>query len=510
MPTPPDRVARIIVRMYRQLLGDCFLLRIQGSDARWTHVLIDCGLLQNLKGDGVADMAAIAEDIRRTTGGRLDVLVVTHEHWDHISGFGLAGPDGQKPLFLDPDRLKIDQLWMAWTEDPQDEQAGQLRERFAARRQALALAAQAFAAAEDEEMNGVLDGLPDFMGPVEGAPGLGLAPAGRMTGRRIMLALQERAGKVRYCTPGEVFALSGDMPFEVAVLAPPRTSARLMKDAPSAGDAKETYLAETSLRNSFLSMSAEGEAAVDRDSPFAWRFSDGLSEAAVAKGDAPPGSDAHWLWQRYFAAADPYEERPQDFRRIDGTWAEAARSLALKLDSDTNNTSLVLAFRLPDADGSFLLFAADAQVGNWLSWHDQNYRFGDTVMSAEDILKRTRLYKVGHHGSHNATLAEKGLKLMTHRELVAMLPTIEAAAARQGRKGWQMPDPDVKAALLAHTGGRLLRGDRRFAEDPDTEAARSDADFARRLDDTHALYLEYCAYEHDGAPPILWQNGDNR
>ena len=26
-------------------------------------------------------------DIEAETGGRIDVLVVTHEHWDHVSGF---------------------------------------------------------------------------------------------------------------------------------------------------------------------------------------------------------------------------------------------------------------------------------------------------------------------------------------------------------------------------------------------------------------------------------------
>ena len=35
----------------------------------------------------------------------------------------------------------------------------------------------------------------------------------------------------------------------------------------------------------------------------------------------------------------------------------------------TNNTSLVLAIERI-ADGKVLLFPADAQEGNWLSWHD--------------------------------------------------------------------------------------------------------------------------------------------
>jgi len=38
------------------------------------------------------------------------------------------------------------------------------------------------------------------------------------------------------------------------------------------------------------------------------------------------------------------------------------------LQSATNNTSLVLAIELEDGD--VMLFAGDAQVGNWLSWQD--------------------------------------------------------------------------------------------------------------------------------------------
>jgi hypothetical protein len=40
-----------------------------------------------------------------------------------------------------------------------------------------------------------------------------------------------------------------------------------------------------------------------------------------------------------------YFEGP-DYRRIDSDWLSAAEDLALNLDSDTNNTSLSLAFEL--------------------------------------------------------------------------------------------------------------------------------------------------------------------
>ena len=45
------------------------------------------------------------------------------------------------------------------------------------------------------------------------------------------------------------------------------------------------------------------------------------------------------------------------------------RTLALKLNTGINNTSLVLAFELAQSK-KVLFFAADAQRGNWMSWKD--------------------------------------------------------------------------------------------------------------------------------------------
>ncbi|TIX03162.1 MAG: hypothetical protein E5V44_15695, partial [Mesorhizobium sp.] len=64
-----------------------------------------------------------------------------------------------------------------------------------------------------------------------------------------------------------------------------------------------------------------------------------------------------------------YDAPAEKWRRIDSDWTGSIEALALKMDSDTNNTSLALAFELPD--GQVLLFPGDAQVGNWLSWNDQ-------------------------------------------------------------------------------------------------------------------------------------------
>jgi hypothetical protein len=63
------------------------------------------------------------------------------------------------------------------------------------------------------------------------------------------------------------------------------------------------------------------------------------------------------------------------------------------------------------------------------------------------------LYKVGHHGSHNATLREKGLELMTSPELAAMIPVDRRTAKKLD---WNMPFPTLYAKLSTKTRGRIL------------------------------------------------------
>ena len=99
-----------------------------------------------------------------------------------------------------------------------------------------------------------------------------------------------------------------------------------------------------------------------------------------------------------------------------------------------------------------LLFAADAQVGNWLSWHEVSWP-GASKVTAKDLLARTVLYKVGHHGSHNATLKDLGLELMTSGDLQALIPVDRKMAAK---KHWDMPYPPLWKRLKEKTRGRVV------------------------------------------------------
>src|SRR5207302_1903301 len=87
-----------------------------------------------------------------------------------------------------------------------------------------------------------------------------------------------------------------------------------------------------------------------------------------------------------------------------------------------------------------------------------HWKIGDRSVTGPDLLKRTVLYKVSHHGSHNATLREKGLELMQKLD-VAMLPVDEEMAKQ---KCWtHIPLSGLVATLEEKTGKRVVRSDQR-------------------------------------------------
>src|SRR5436190_22525695 len=112
---------RAKVRMYRQGLGDCFLIslpRTNGSK-RPFYVMIDCGVVLGTSDPGTI-MTQVMDNIVEVTGGQIDILIATHEHWDHLSGF-VQAPESFK-------RLKVGQVWLAWTENDRDELTKKIKE----------------------------------------------------------------------------------------------------------------------------------------------------------------------------------------------------------------------------------------------------------------------------------------------------------------------------------------------------------------------------------------------
>lgn len=417
-----DRNVRIKVRMYRQGLGDCFLITIPRKNGTPFYAVIDCGVILGTKDAGKV-MTEVVEHIIQTTGGHVDLVAATHEHWDHISGFGQA-----REIWTDKNRLTVGQVWLSWAENKKDPLARKLREQRSALKIALQAAASRMRLGGDESAAQDVTNLLDFFG----------AAGTTSDALEVVKGLSE---DVRYCTPQDEPVRIEGTDVKVYVLGPPPDEKLIKKYNPSKRE-PETYGIDTI--NNYLNALQPTLTDTDVETPFDEGFQIPLNMA----------QQMPFFQQHYWGEDVDSKEKSQAWRRIDGSWLDSSSSLALQLDSATNNTCLVLAFEL--SDGDVLLFAADAQVGNWLSWQDLKWQVDGAEVTGPDLLRRTIFYKVGHHGSHNATLRELGLEEMKSLKL-AFVPVDHEMAIK---KRWnQMPLNELMKRLNEITDERVVRID---------------------------------------------------
>jgi hypothetical protein len=422
--------------MYRQGLGDCFLLTFPGRSGP-VHLLLDCGAFPSKHYDA-ARMNDVVRDIKTATRGHIDVVVGTHEHWDHVSGFAQA-----RALW---DEIAVDRVWVAWTEEPDNEAARVLRDRFKKQKAAVEMALRRIGAAgvspHLERYRTAVTELFGFFG------GLGAADGAGRTEEAWDYLLGK--GEKVYCHPARPpLELPGVGGVRIYVLGPPEDP-EYVKKLVSKKETYDTALQPLSLAESILA--ATGGERQDEDLRARARPFD------PQHGLAPDEAARRSFFQEHYGFGDG--DGGEGWRRIDTDWLTVAGELALHLDSYTNNTCLALAIELVES-GRVLLFPGDAQVGNWLSWADRTWTVTgadcqERLVTAQDLLARTVLYKVGHHGSHNATLRAKGLEQMSSPDLVAMIPVHRATADDQK---WKFPFRPLWDRLMVKANGRVLLAD---------------------------------------------------
>ena len=455
---PAPKPGETFVRMYRQGLGDCFLITFRGDRGRPVHLLIDCGVWD---GDAatMAQMKKVVDNIRAATSGHIDLLVCTHEHWDHNSGF-----NQHRALF---DGMTIDRAWLAWTENTKDPLARALKDEYEARRNKLAAAINRLSAA-----NPAMGARAAALAEVDG---IGLAAAGvRADPASAMKWVRDLANRHAdsFLMPGEVRAIPGaENAARAYVLGPPHSRELLRKALPTKKQQEggEVYHDGDAFHMRFANRLADDAffAAVETGDKTAEQLAALVGEELELYQLGLPFDVAHQVTPAAARGEDGngpsgYFRDDQKWRRIDNDWLNTAAQIALWMQSSTNNTSLVLAIELLPAR-KVLLMAADAQVGNWTSWADVKFKPPHAAVSVDDLLERTVLYKVGHHGSHNATLRRDGLEKMTDEELVAMIPVNRASV---NAKGWAMPYPPMYRALRKQTKGRIIRADEGVMDQP--------------------------------------------
>lgn len=331
-PPPPDATVRI--RMYDVGFGDCFLMFLPAPDGRERKILIDCGSFKAGR-NALADVVGqVIADVTDDGVARVDLLVITHRHKDHISGFADARWDA----------VEVGEIWMPWTESDEPE-----AREIARAQSALALALQSYGQAAGAA---ALDASPvlDLNAGVNQAAMERLRHGFPSQPKRLYLPEKDTATRRVYCS-----SLPG---VGIQVLGPSRDRETIFDMNPPSG---EGYLALL-----------------------------GMNAAALAN---PDSSKAPEPFGRQWVDDNPVRTLDETARvRLGELNRDLPQELAIALDRAINNTSLMLLFTIGDAH---FLFPGDAQWGTWRE-----------VLRDPDLCRQLgecRFYKVGHHGSHNAT-----------------------------------------------------------------------------------------------------------
>ena len=364
------------VRMYRVGFCDFFLMTIP-SDSGPQHILIDCGVTNGRTGkgdigtikDAVADMAA-------ETKKKLALIIVTHRHMDHIIGFSRCADQ-----FKD---FNVQDIWMSVWETEYDAKIS----AFQSEMTALALGAQANLALTADD----LPERDEMVAILENATGniLGMKGTGGGTNAQSLDLLKNSFGvKPKYYSKGQspqlpdVLVRAG---LSAEILGPPPTDATAFMKLMDLKKGVGQYLQATAVgttRESFRPFRESWQTGGSSYPKSAFR------EWESRIGGKQNGKSAQQMLEKSVEAAQP----------------SALLSAMQQLDKFLNNQSLVVLFTFK---GKKLLFAGDAQGGNWEYWlYDGNppTTTPNQELGKEGtaVLGNLAFYKVGHHGSTNAT-----------------------------------------------------------------------------------------------------------
>jgi beta-lactamase superfamily II metal-dependent hydrolase len=466
-----NTINSITVRMYNTgSVGDCLLLLFKKNNAVAFTMLIDCG---GFNTDALS-ITNCATDIQQTigAGNAIDLVVVTHEHLDHVSGFNQA-----KTVF---DKILFNQVWMGWTENPTDHIAKKLKQTLGKKLQALISALsvnhtkvnnqlrsktlpkglQERLKYYSESWGGVLQALQFEKGiaPQKSAAAAALTVANAMT--YVKGKSKEKSKEKMFRKPGEVIKdIAGAEGIKFHILGPPYDEDlggiknKMQEDEMYS---LQKHLAFTN-RQSFFN-------AVESSSPAAGKFSKSPFNEKYQMNAAEE--------KAFFKF---YHSKDISWRQIEEDWLETAEQLAIAVNTYTNNTSLAMAIEF-EGSGKVLLFPADAQSGNWISWHNEEVTKAlkkNGGKTADELLKKTVLYKVGHHGSHNGTASKSGLDRMgNNTALVAMMPLVQDKVPSQWGGKKNFPAKALYTELIKKTNGAILRTDEGVIKDPRAKELR--------------------------------------
>ena len=420
--------------MYRVGFGDFFLLSLQ-TPAGQKHILIDCGVHACDIHSINAAIARMAED----TGRQLALVIMTHRHADHISGFAKC-----KDVFS---QFTVEQVWMSWFEDPSDKAAANFQKNLAMVAEQMKLALAARNRPEDDEL--------DFM-----AENITGEPLGATGGGSNDVALQVLRGGFKNKAPVAYYK-AGDTPKLPQDLVDAELTAQIL------GPPHDLALV--------AQMNGKNEQYLAANDP------------SVAKPVAPFDEVFRITAQRYSTAAFREYSRHEVEQSVMDSQADMLAAKARQADKTLNNQSLVVLFTF---NGKHLLFAGDAQWGNW-----ENFLYGGkagtsghTVLTQQSrsILASLDFYKVGHHGSTNATPKDA---LNAMREGCVAMCSTEPGCYGKPSSGTEVPRIPLLEAIEKKTDNQLACSDQVKAGDKAANTGRPA--LAKTFSTSGELYIDY-------------------
>jgi ribonuclease BN (tRNA processing enzyme) len=351
----------LTIRTYHVGFGDCFLLSFAYASGKEKHILVDfgsTGLPSEIPpAERKSRMMDIALDIEKRTNNKLHAVVATHRHKDHISGFETKkGGKGTGDVIR---RLKPDLVVQPWTEDPElgtkatgpkDLKAGNKKQVAMLSQMHSVAALTALQTKATRYFNKDLRSQFYFLGE------------SNIKNPSAVKNLMTMGKKAEYLHAGKKTALQSVLPgVKVDVLGPPTVAQTATIKKQRARDPDEFWQLQATAMNAAVPATGAGKQLL-------------FPKHVRSEGPKFP-VETRWL-----------------IHHARGIRGDNLLQIVRMLDKAMNNTSVILLFRVGK---SSLLFPGDAQIENW--------QFALDNKANQKLLASVDVYKVGHHGSLNAT-----------------------------------------------------------------------------------------------------------
>jgi beta-lactamase superfamily II metal-dependent hydrolase len=447
--------ANIRVRMYRVGFGDFFLLTVPGKKGP-AHILIDCGV----HAANIGSIDECVKDMMKETSNRLALVILTHYHADHMSGFASNYDDFAQ--------FEVGAVWITNRLDPNNSDSS----KFMAQLTSVAQQLKMQLSVRDHPAS------VEAHAKVENALGVSEDGGGGSNAKALKLLQSGFKNK-----PPVYYYQGGDTPTLPDELEGMITAEVL---GPSPKDSDGEFSASDNKTEQYLAvLSDQGVPDTGSADPFDRKQWPGrVSDYPIQTFEEFEDTRVDHAPKRKDGGASALE------RTLLNMQPDALAAAADKLDGTLNNQSLVVLFT---CNGKKLLFVGDAQWGNWAYWlYGKRVTGSDPGISdrAKEILGSIDFYKVGHHGSTNATPVPVVGAL--NQQCACMCSTATGAYGSLTKKT-EVPRTALMDALEERTGRRLVRSDWVAALkcEPDPQAREELEDLPAGFSTPGELYIDY-------------------